>query len=209
MVESHYEILWANKLGAGLGIDPSAYYVARTDDPEKQAIIAQQRHRYKMLELWVKNFLATDAKWMWRAFRTAYTFNTQYDGAGIIFVIVKMVRPDTHAGWSDIKYKPDTTNMSQFKHNIPRANQQILEVMNNISIPRETYSEIVRHKLNLYSTSSWTLFKDYMDTKRSEWEEYKESTWEQVMTIALESYNKLLTSGRWSKKYPKDAHTCL
>ena len=78
--------------------------------------------------------------------------------------------------------------------------------MNEISIAEETYSEIVRQKVNLYSTSSLTLFKDYMNNRRSEWEEDKELELEQVNAMALKKYNKLPISWRWSKKDPKDAH---
>ena len=42
--------------------------------------------------------------------------------------------------------------------------------MNDISITRETYLEISGQQLNLYSTLSWPLFGDYMDTIRSEYE---------------------------------------
>ena len=59
--------------------------------------------------------------------------------------------------------------MSHFKHEIPKANLQIAEWMNEISIAGETYSEIVRQKFTLYSTSSFPLSKDCMYTRRSEW----------------------------------------
>ena len=58
--------------------------------------------------------------------------------------------------------------MSYFKHKIPKANLHIAEYMNEISIAGETYSEIVRQKFTLYSTLSFPLFKDYMDSRRSE-----------------------------------------
>ena len=64
----------------------------------------------------------------------------------------------------------------------------------------------MRHKLTLYSTSSCPIFKDYMDTRRSEWEEEKDFTADQVRAMSLKKYNKLLTSGRWSTKDPKDNH---
>ena len=48
--------------------------------------------------------------------------------------------------------------------------------MNEISISRETYSEIVIQKFTLYNTASLPLLKDYMDTSRSEWEEDKDFT---------------------------------
>ena len=45
-----------------------------------------------------------------------------------------------------------------------------------------------------------------MDIRRSEWEEDKDFSEEQMRAMALKKYNKLLTSGRWSAKDPKDAH---
>ena len=44
-----------------------------------------------MLGLWIKNYLTTDDKRKLRDFRSTYTFNTQYDGAAMLFFIVKMV----------------------------------------------------------------------------------------------------------------------
>ena len=89
----------------------------------------------------------------------------------MFFVIVKLVRPDTCAGCSNIMYRLENMNMSHFKHDIPKDNLHILEWMNEISITGETYSEIVRQKFTLYFTSSLSLFKEYMETRRSEWEE--------------------------------------
>ena len=63
---------------------------------------------------------------------------------------------------------------------------------------------MVRNKFNLYATYSCPIFKDYMDTRKSEWEKDKELTADQVRATALNKYNKLLTSGRWSNKDPKD-----
>ena len=58
----------------------------------------------------------------------------------MFFVILKMVWPDTHAGWSDIKSKLENMKMFQFKHDIPKANMQIVEHINDILIDEETYS---------------------------------------------------------------------
>ena len=96
--------------------------------------------------------------------------------------------------------------LSQFKHDIPRANLQIAEWMNEISIEEETHSEIVRQKLKLYSTSSCPIFRDYMETIRSEWEEEEKFTEDQVRSMDLNKYNNILTSERWSTKDPKDAN---
>ena len=100
---------------------------------------------------WVEN--PSDANLKLKDSRSAYTFNTQYYGTAILFFIVKMVRPDTHAGCSTIKSKLENTNIPEFKYDIPKANLNITECMNEISIDGETYSEIASHKLNLYSTS--------------------------------------------------------
>ena len=56
--------------------------------------------------------------------------------------VVKMVHPDTRAGFSDINIKLDNRNMSQFKHYISKENIQIAEWMNRIPISRESYSEM-------------------------------------------------------------------
>ena len=96
--------------------------------------------------------------------------------------------------------------LSQLKHGIPRANLQIAEWMNEISIEEETHSEIVRQKLKLYSTSSCPIFRDYMETIRSEWEEEEKFTEDQVRSMDLNKYNNILTSERWSTKDPKDAN---
>ena len=93
-----------------------------------------------MLGLRIKNVLTTDSKWKLRDFRSAYTFNTQDDGATMLSVIVKMVGPDTHSGWSDIKSKPGNMKIPHFKHDIPKSNLQIAEWINEIYISGEIYS---------------------------------------------------------------------
>ena len=70
--------------------------------------------------------------------------------------------------------------ISRFKHNKSKANIKILEQMNEISISRESYLEIVRKQFNLYFTSYFPLSKDYMESRRSDWEEDKEFTADQV-----------------------------
>ena len=92
------------------------------------------------------------------------------------FVIIKPIRPETCAGRSDIKYKLENMKVSHSKHEIPKANLQNAEWRNNISITGETYSEHVRHKLNIYFTSSFPLFKDYMESRSSERDEEEEFT---------------------------------
>ena len=41
------------------------------------------------------------------------------------FVIVKMVRPDTCTGWSDIKTDMETTSISQWNNDTPKNNLHI------------------------------------------------------------------------------------
>ena len=43
-----------------------------------------------------------------------------------------------------------------------------------------------------------------MEYRRSEYEEDKEFTAEQVRSMDLKNHNNLLTSGRWYNKDPKD-----
>ena len=98
MVDSLYEILWANNSGADLERHPTRNYASGLDYREKQVIIAHQGLRSKMIGLWIKNSLTTNVKRELRAFKPAYNFNAQDYGAAMLFVIVKMVRPDTRAG---------------------------------------------------------------------------------------------------------------
>ena len=88
-----------------MGSHFTADYGSEEDVSYKQLIISQQLHRPKMLSLWIKNSLTTDAKCKLRAFKDSYTYYNQDYGSAMIFVIVKMVRPETHAGYSDIKTK--------------------------------------------------------------------------------------------------------
>ena len=96
--------------------------------------------------------------------------------------------------------------MSHLKYYIPKSNLQIAEWINEIFIAGETYSKIMRHKFTIYSTSSCPLLKDYMEARRSEWEEENSFIAEQVRYMDLKYYKNLLTSGRCSTKDPKDAH---
>ena len=57
----------------------------------------------------------------------------------MLFVIVKIVRPDTRPGCSDINSNLENMKMSHFKHDIPKSNLQISEWTNKISITGETY----------------------------------------------------------------------
>ena len=110
-----------------MGHHPTENYSAGLDDAEKQTIISQQRFGYKILGLCIKNSLTTDTKRNSRDFKSAYKFNNQDDGAEMLFVNVKLVQPDTHAGYPDIKSKMENMKMSHFKHDIPKVNLQIEE----------------------------------------------------------------------------------
>ena len=134
MVDSHCEILWDENSVADLGCHPTENYAPGLDDASKHAVIAQRRLRSKILGLSIKNSLNTNAKSKLKDFKSTYTFNAQYDGYAMFFVILKMVRPDTRAGLSDIKYNLENMNMSHFKHKILKSNLQIPEWMNEISI---------------------------------------------------------------------------
>ena len=113
--------MWDNNSGSGLGCHPTSYYGSEADNATNKEIIYQQRLRYKMLNLYIKNSLKTDAKHKLRAFNTPYTYNNQDYGATIFFVIVKIVHPNTRAGWSDIKKNLETMRMYHFKHDIPKC----------------------------------------------------------------------------------------
>ena len=85
------EILWDDNSGAYLGRHPTANYAEVLDDAYKQAVVYQQSIRSKILGLWIKNYLTTDAKCKLRDFKSVYTSNPQDDGAVMFFVIVKIV----------------------------------------------------------------------------------------------------------------------
>ena len=73
----------------------------------------------KILSIWINNSLTNNAKQKLRVFRFAYSFKTQYNGSGMFYAIVRMVQPDTRAGFSDINSKLKNMKMYQFKHDIP------------------------------------------------------------------------------------------
>ena len=64
----------------------------------------------------------------------------------------------------------------------------------------------MRPQFILNSTSSYPIFKYYMYTRRSDWDEEKDFTLDQVRAMDLKKYNNLLTSGMWSAKNPKYSH---
>ena len=105
MVYSHCEILWADDSGAVLGCYPTANYGAGLDDSANQAVIYQHLLSSNIIGPRINNSLANDSKRKLRDFRSAYTFNTHDNGSAIFFVILKIVRRDTNAGFSDINSK--------------------------------------------------------------------------------------------------------
>ena len=97
-MDSHCGILWYDNSGADLGCHPTKNYAEGLDNAEKQAIISQQRLRSNMLGLWINNSLTTDYNCKLRDSKSEYILNAQYDGSEMLFVILKMVLPDTHTG---------------------------------------------------------------------------------------------------------------
>ena len=77
--------MWEKNSGSGLGHHPTADYVASDHVPEKQAIIAKLCLRSSIIVLWIKNLLTNNDKLRLKAFRIAYTYNNQDDGATMIF----------------------------------------------------------------------------------------------------------------------------
>ena len=92
MVEPHCENIWEDNAVAGLGRHPIEDYGSGLDVPANQVLFVQYCLRSKILSLWIKNSLTTDAEHKLRAFKTSYTYNNQYDGAAMLFVIVNMVQ---------------------------------------------------------------------------------------------------------------------
>ena len=126
MVDSQCEILWADNSGADLGSHPTENYASGLDYAEKQAIFSQKRLMSKMLGIWIKKSLYTDAKRKLKYFKSSYNFKYQDDRSAIFFVIVKIVRPDTCVGCSGIKSNLDNMKISHFKHGIPKSKLHIL-----------------------------------------------------------------------------------
>ena len=60
----------------------------------------------------------------------------------------------------------------------------------------------MRQKFNIYTLSTYPLFRKYMETRRIYLEEDKEFSAYQVRYMSLKKYNNLLTLGRW---YIKDS----
>ena len=132
-----------------MGCHPIVDYGVAVYTGEKQALIYQQHLSSKILILWIKNSLTTDAKLELRAYKNSYAYNNQNYGAAMFFVIVKMVRPDTCARCSYIKTKLETMKISQLKYDITRSNLHIEEWMNDISIAGKTYPEFLMQPFNL------------------------------------------------------------
>ena len=127
VVDSKCENLCDNTSVADLGRHPILDYGTAVENPDNHLIVSQQRIRYKMLSLWIKTLLATGAKLKLRAFKTSYTYNNQDNGAEMLFVVVKIVRPDTRLRCSDINKNLETMRMSHFKHDIHKANLNLVE----------------------------------------------------------------------------------
>ena len=87
-----------------------------------------------MIILWIRSPLTTYVKCKWRAYNTLYAYNSQYDRSAMFFVVIKIVRPDTQTGLSEIKTKMETTRMYQLLYDTPKANLYISEWIDEISI---------------------------------------------------------------------------
>ena len=96
------ETLWEENSGSGLGHHPTSDYEVSSDISAKQALIYQERLRYKMISLWIKNSLTKDEKRKLRSYKISYSYNRQDDGSTIFFVILTMAIPNTRTGCSDI-----------------------------------------------------------------------------------------------------------
>ena len=59
MLDPHYEIMSAEKSGAGLGRSPTENNVSELDNTVKQSVIAQHSLMSKMLELWINKYFTT------------------------------------------------------------------------------------------------------------------------------------------------------
>ena len=122
VIYSHCENLWLENSGAGLGHHPRENYREAENYDSKQAIIDQQNLRCKFLSLWIRDTLTIDTKRKLRSFSTSYPFNSQDDVAAMLFVIVKMVIPDTRTGCSDINNKLETIDLRGIDHYINSIN---------------------------------------------------------------------------------------
>ena len=120
MVHSHCETLWADNSESGLVSHSTEYYRATSYNTANWSLIYQQCLISKILSLWIRNFITTDAIHKVSAYKTSYAYNIQYYGATLFFVIVKLVFYDTSIGLSYKNTKLDTMKLSWFKHNIPK-----------------------------------------------------------------------------------------
>ena len=73
MLDPHYEIIWADNSGAGLGCHLTEDYGSASNNAANQEIISQKRPRPNMLGLLINNSLETDAKRKLSYFKLAYT----------------------------------------------------------------------------------------------------------------------------------------
>ena len=68
-----------------MGRHTTSDYGVAPDNSDKQTPIFQQHLRYKILNLWIKNSLITDVKHNFRGYKTSYAYNSQDDGAIMLF----------------------------------------------------------------------------------------------------------------------------
>ena len=67
----------------------------------------------------------------------------------MLFLIVKMMHPDTKSVFLYINTKPYITKMYQLKQYVSKLNIHISKRMNEIAISGDNYFNILGHKLDL------------------------------------------------------------
>ena len=117
---------------------PTSEYGSAADDDSRWVIISQKCLRSKMMSLRNINALTAYTKLKLTDFNIYYAFISQDYGDTMLCVIVKSVCPDIQAGRSEINTKLNTKKSSQFNQDVSKANLQISEWMNEISISGET-----------------------------------------------------------------------
>ena len=85
--------MWDNNWGTGLGRHLTSDYGVSADVPDKHLIIYQLQLWSKILFLWIKNSMTTDAKLKLRAFKNSYTYKNQNYRSATFFFIVKNSAP--------------------------------------------------------------------------------------------------------------------
>ena len=80
-MDSQCENLWVEKSLSGIDRHPIEDYGESENSDSKQGIIYQQRLRYNIMTLCIRNSLTKDEKCKLRAFKKSHTLNGKDDGA--------------------------------------------------------------------------------------------------------------------------------